>query len=157
MKNKTIVLFSMFLILLLVNRYLVYGSVSEKTYKIDEGIVYNLLENRTYIMNKGLFSNEDMNGIIMKLNSIERAKLLKEDIMYLKEARTNPTDYPFVTGFEIVRLDLLTTNNNVCQYKVLIKWNIYDNTQESSDNIEYFIEIQQKEGRFFLTSLETVE
>lgn len=153
MSRKIIILVSVFLLFLLIHSYLVHGSTWEKKYELNESIVYDLLSCRANIMNRGLYSDEDINSIIMDLEELETGSLLKDDIESIKYARENPTDYPLIIGLKIEKIQLLTINANTYKLKALVRWSILDTTHELEENIEYFIEIQNQEGRFFLISI----
>lgn len=156
MKRNIIILTSIILIYLLAHRYLAYGFTSEKEYKVYEEMIYYLLSSRTSIMNRGLYSDEDINNIFSDLEEIERGRLLEEDTDCLKDARANFTDYPSVSDLKILKVNVIGLEDNNYKLKVLTQWKVIE-AKESIENIEYFIEIQQQEGRYFLTKLEPVE
>ncbi|WIV10507.1 hypothetical protein [Proteiniborus sp. MB09-C3] len=156
MKRNIIILTGIILTCLLAHRYLAYGSTSEKEYKVYEEIVYELLSSRTSIMNRGLYSDEDINNIFSDLEEIERGRLLEEDIDCLRDVRANPTDYPSVSDLKILKVDVIALEDNIYKLKVLTQWKVIE-AKESRENIEYLIEIQQQEGRYFLIKLEPVE
>ncbi|WP_352418841.1 hypothetical protein [Proteiniborus sp.] len=157
MKRKIIAVMSIFLMFLIVHEYFVHGSNSEEIYGIDEEIVYDLISRRAEIMNRGLYSEKDIDCIIMDLEDIEGGALLKDDSKFLQEARANPTDYPLVTELEVVKMKLLSTNINTYKLKVQINWNMLNATHTSKENVEYFLEVQHHKGRLFLMHLSPVE
>lgn len=153
MSRKIIILVSVFLLFLLIHSYLVHGSNCQKKYELNESIVYDLLLCRANIMNRGLYSDEDINSIINDLEKLEKGSLLKDDIESIKYARDNPTDYPLIIGLNIEKIHLLTINADTYKFQTLVQWSILDSTHELEENIEYFIEIQNQEGSFFLISI----
>ncbi len=156
MKKNSIVLISFVLVFLLVHGYLAYGSNYAKKNDVHEEIVHELLFSRTSIMNRALYNDEEINDIFVELEKIESGKLLEEDVEALLYARTNSTDYIFISNVEVLNVELLGLQGNTYNFKALIQWIVIE-TEELKEDVEYFIQIVQEDGKFFLTSLEPVE
>lgn len=157
MKKRFAVLI-VFFVLLLLQGYLVYGNALDRKNlaDIDVETVYYLLLSRIEAMNRGLYSDEDINDIILELERIEKGQLLQEDIDSLKDARLNPTDYPMVVGLNALKIDSVSSEDNVYILNAKIRWDILDDG-EYLESIEYLIEVEHFEGRLYLVSLVPVQ
>lgn len=156
MKKRNIILISIIFLFILVHGYFAYGSTYIKKHSIDEGIISKLLIDRTSIMNRALYGDEDIDVLLVDLEQIERGKLLEEDIECLKDLRINPTDYPFISDTKVLNVNLLNIQDDIYKLKVQVQWKILE-IEESKENIDYFIEIQQREDKFYLINFEPVE
>lgn len=156
MKKRNIILISIIFLFILVHGYFAYGSTYIKKHSIDEGIISKLLIDRTSIMNRALYGDEDIDVLLVDLEQIERGKLLEEDIECLKDSRINPTDYPFISDTKVLNVNLLNIQDDIYKLKVQVQWKILE-IEESKENIDYFIEIQQREDKFYLINFEPVE
>lgn len=156
MKKRNIILISIIFLFILVHGYFAYGSTYIKKHSIDEGIISKLLIDRTSIMNRALYGDEDIDVLLVDLEQIERGKLLEEDIECLKDSRINPTDYPFISDTKVLNVNLLNIQDDIYKLKVQVQWKILE-IDESKENIDYFIEIQQREDKFYLINFEPVE
>lgn len=156
MKKNSIILISIIFLFLLVHGYFAYGSTHVKKHAIDEGVVSELLSNRTSIMNRALYGSEDINIIILDLEQIERGKLLEDDINCLIYSRINPTDYPFISDVRVLNANLLNIQDDIYKLRVLVQWELLE-TEELKETFDYFVEVQQQSGKFFLVNFEPVE
>lgn len=156
MKKRNIILISIIFLFILVHGYFAYGSTYIKKHSIDEGIISKLLIDRTSIMNRALYGDEDIDVLLVDLEQIERGKLLEEDIECLKDSRINPTDYPFISDTKVLNVNLLKIQDDIYKLKVQVQWKILE-IEESKENVDYFIEIQQREDKFYLINFEPVE
>ena len=156
MKKRNIILISIIFLFILVHGYFAYGSTYVKKHSIDEGIISKLLIDRTSIMNRALYGDEDIDVLLVDLEQIERGKLLEEDIECLIDSRINPTDYLFISDIKVLNVNLLNIQDDIYKLSVQVQWKILD-TEEFKENIDYFIEIQQREDKFYLINFEPVE
>ncbi|SCG83115.1 hypothetical protein DW1_1544 [Proteiniborus sp. DW1] len=154
MRKNSIILISVLLLFVFVHGYL-YGSSYEKNQNGYKEIIEELLSNRTSIMNRALYGDEDINISFVDLEKVESGKLLEEDIESLLYARTNPTDYPFISNVEVLEVELLEWQDNIYKFKVLIQWEVIE-IEEYKLDIEFFIHMKQEYGDFLLISLDPV-
>lgn len=152
MKKSSIIVMSISLVFLLVHGYLAYASNYAKKQSTYKEVVDELLSTRTSIMNQALYHSEDLNTVFLGLEKIESEKLIKEDIDSLLHARANPTDFPFISGLEVLNVELLELKDNVYKLKALIQWEVIEAGEVKID-VEYFIHMKQENGKFLLTSL----
>ncbi len=155
MKKNSVIAMCISLILFLIHGYLAYASNYDNKQSIYKEIVDELLSTRTRIMNQALYGVDDLNIIFSNLEAIEREDLLEEDIKSIIYARENPTDYSFISGLELLKVDLLELKDSIYKLKVLVQWRIVEIEEEKID-VEYFIHMKQENGKFFLTGLEPV-
>jgi len=155
MKKNSVIAMCISLILFLIHGYLAYASNYDNKQSMYKEIVDELLSTRTRIMNQALYGFDDLNIIFSNLEAIEREDLLEEDIKSIIYARENPTDYSFISGLELLKVDLLEFKDSIYKLKVLVQWRIVETKEEKID-VEYFIHMKQENGKFFLTGLEPV-
>jgi len=154
--KKNFSVFLVFFVFLLVQGYLVYGNSLDKRNLIDVEIIHYLLSNRIKAMNRGLYTDEAMDDIIADLEKIERGQLLQEDIISLKDAKLNPTDYPMVIGLNTLKIDSISNKDNIYILNAEIQWDILEDS-EFMESIRYLIEVEHLEGKFYLISLVPIQ
>src|SRR5690554_6615165 len=103
MKGK-IILLTIVLMFLSIFGFLVHSSTLKKMSVLDDNMLYELLFSRKSVMNRGLYSDEDIDCIIMDLEKIEKGRLLEEDIESIQIARANPTDFSAINGLEVLKV-----------------------------------------------------
>ncbi len=155
MKKNSVIAMCISLILFLIHGYLAYASNYDNKQSMYKEIVDELLSTRTRIMNQALYGFDDLSIIFSNLEAIEIEDLLEEDIKSIIYARENPTDYSFISGLELLKVDLLEFKDSIYKLKVLVQWRIVE-TEEEKIDVEYFIHMKQENGKFFLTGLEPV-
>jgi len=123
------------------------GAQSNKLHKYNEEID-SILTSRLEIINNALFEEMKLDELEKRLMKIESEDALDWDINYLEEIKNNPTDFSYVSDFEIVKIELLETNNNKYTFKAEIKWTI-DNI--NTETYEHNIEIINNNGKLLMT------
>ena len=123
------------------------GAQSNNLHKYNEEID-RILTCRLEIINNALFEDMNLDQLEKRLIEIESEDALDWDVNYLEEIKNNPTDFSYVSDFEIVEIKLLETNNNKYTFKAEIKWTI-DNV--NTETYEHSIEIINNDGKLLMT------
>ncbi len=147
-----------FVFIVLLNGYSVRASfANNKTNENEMKLIQSLITKRTEIMNKGLYNCKDIEHIVEELKAIEKGDILERDILSIKEASSNPTDYPMVSNTKIKNITHISINENIHEITAIIEWSISYDLEESIEEYEYIIQIEEQDEKYVLTEFRLTE
>ncbi|MGF7056538.1 hypothetical protein [Brassicibacter mesophilus] len=151
MKKLSLVIVVIFIFIILLNGYTVKASFQkDKFNEINQELLQALIMKRAEIMNKGLYNCDNIELVIDELKAIEKDIILENDISVLKEAHSNPTDYPRVTNVRIKDIADIKVEDDMYELIAAIEWDISYNLEDSTEEYEYIIQIDQHDSEYFL-------